>query len=232
MSKIRNLLIIDDEHDEDAIVNMSDELSVDGFNVQHFVINPKSKKYEMQGTLKINLEIFWQDVKNHLRLYNTHIVACDYTLGDDIDGIIVLSQIKHKLHFKGTNLLFSTKIDTILQEILDSDLSFSEKKDRLKKLIRSNSFDFPTRKEVYDVLKGKIRGTRFEEINLRQEILNWLYAFENHKFNGHPNLQRKTLRQIAEAIEDETKLGIEFQKLFIEQGISTMIELNELPPNE
>ena len=38
--------------------------------------------------------------------------------------------------------------------------------------------------------------------------------------------------EIAEAIEDETKLGIEFQKLFIEQGISTMITLNELPPNE
>jgi hypothetical protein len=102
----------------------------------------------------------------------------------------------------------------------------------LKKLVRSYSIEFPVRDNLAQTLKRIIKNTKLGDINHRDEILRWLYAFKDHSFNGHPDLERKTCGEIAEAIEMETSLGIQFQKLLIEQGLSTMIKLNKLPANE
>ncbi len=221
----RNLVIIDDEPDDDGINTMCEDLRKEGVEVNCIVFNPKDKQYE-------DISVFYKDLKKHLRDKHIHLIACDYTLGANLDATDVLHKIKHEWHFHNTtNILFSTKIESILNEIFDSGINFSEKILKLKKLVRSNSIDFPSRIEIFNTIKGQLRGDRLQEIDIKHELLQWLYAFENHQFMGHPSLERKTLKQIAEAIEDDTSLGVEFQKLFVEQGISTMIQLNNLPDN-
>lgn len=234
MSKIRNLLTIDDQYDEvkDALITMSNQLKGDGYMVNLFYINPKSKAFEKKDAPVMDTDAVFKAIKKSIKENAIHIIACDYTLGNDIDGIMVLSKIKNEFHFKGESILFSTKIDKLLNEILKSKLSFEERKAKLKKLITCNSVDFPSRAELSDVLKGIIRNTKFGEMNIRQEILKWLDAFEDHAFKVPPKLERKKLGNIADAMENETALGIDFQKIFVEQAISIMIQLNQLPPNE
>lgn len=231
MGKEINLLIIDDEHDEDAVLNMSKQLNEDGFQINHFCINPKSKKYERNDAGDMDTDAVFEDIKKYLKKHVVHIIACDHTLGADINGVMVLSKIRQEYNFKGINILFSTKIETILHEILDSDKK-GKQIDELRKLVRTNIIDFPQRQELHNTLKGIIKKTKFEEVNLRHELLKWLHAFKDHHFNGHPNFERKSLGKMAQEIEDETVLGIHFQKVFVEQAISKMIKLNNLPPYE
>lgn len=224
--RLRNLIIIDDEPDYDGIDNMCDDLHKDGISVKYKIFNPKDKEYA-------DIEVFYKDLKKYLRENHIQMIACDYTLGSGLDGIALLGKIKNDWHHsKITNLLFSTKLDAILKDIIESDTTVSDKVVRLKRLVQSNSIDFPDRKQIFNVLKGHLRGDGLHEIDIKHELLQWLHSFENHQFMGHPSLERRTLGKIASEIENDTALGVEFQKLFVEQGVSAMIELNNLPNHE
>jgi hypothetical protein len=230
--KIINLLIIDDNPDIVIIKNMCEELMHEGYQVCPFWLNPQDTFYQNKS-LTVDTEKFEKAIKKSLIINDIHIVACDNGLGDGLTGITVLARIRDTFHFRGINLLFTNSIGEILHEILEAqNKDFSYKRDMLKKLVRSHSIEFPTRDDLPKELKAIIRKNKLDDINLRHEILKWLYAFKGHFFNGHPDLERKTCGEIAEAIEMETSLGVQFQKLLIEQGLSTMIKLNKLPANE
>lgn len=236
--KIINLLIIDDSPNEVPIKNMCNELSLVGYQVRPFWINPQAKMYRKDSddereSLEMDKPKFEKDVKKCLRTNEIHITACDYGLGDGLTGLIVLAQIRHEFHFRGISILFSGDINHILHKIFNAenqDLTYQ--KNMLKKLVLSHSIEFPERDDLAQTLKGIIKNIKLGDINRRDEILRWLHAFKDHSFNGHPDLERKTCGEIAKAIEEVTPLGIQFQKLLIEQGMATLIKLHKIPINE
>jgi CheY-like chemotaxis protein len=231
--KNRILLFIDDEPDYDQIEILQSDLQSEGIYIHCEIFNPKERKYFDEDLNQIQ-DIFYKDLKKYLKGNHVQVIACDYTLGE-IDGIELLGKIKNEWNIhKTTNLIFSTKIEAILNEIIgvSSQLNDSEKVEKLKKLIKTNSIDFPPRTALFGRLRDIFRNYNLSEIDIKIELLQWLRTFESHTFQGHPLLERKTLGIVADAIENETNLGVDFQKLFVEQGISSIIQLNNLPPNE
>lgn len=157
------------------------------------------------------------------------IIACDYDYGAGmpINGFDMAVKIR-AIRPKKDIILYSANRKQII-EYIDKTTNLESRLLKFEKIFNLNVKLIE--RDVYGATLIHILRNE-KEFDFKQEIMNWLYAFESHNFKGHPNLEYKMLGQIAQSIENQTKLGVEFQKLFIEQGISAMIELNELPPNE
>jgi CheY-like chemotaxis protein len=242
--KILNLLVIDDQPDEDTIDKLKDELKGDGIDIRYEIFNPKSKYFEDDDE-KFNPTHFYKTIKTHLRSTHVYLIACDYTLGV-IDGIDVSHKIRHEFHFKGITILFSTKLATIISDIITSkeekekekkekedkeskDKEDSDKTKLIQRLIASHITEFPSRKELDNVLKGYFRKP-LGKLDMKQEILTWLNSFDAYQFKAiYPMFKDLTFAEIAEHIGDETDEGIEYCYEIIENAISLMIDLNNLP---
>ena len=228
--KVYNLLMVDDEPDKDIIDKLKSELMTEfGIELNYEIINPKNKEFENEDNDDFNSKHFYRSIKKYLRSTHVHLVACDYTLGA-VDGIDVSHKIRHEFHFKGSSILFSTKIDALINDITVSNvMSENQKKDLLKRLVRSHITEFPSRGELKNVLKGYF-VTPLGKLDLKQEILIWLNNFEAHKFKSvYPIFNDLTFAEIAEHIGDETEDGVTYCYEIIENAISLMIDLNNLP---
>ncbi len=225
--KVLKLLVIDDEPDGDIIDKLKRELKDFGIDLSYEIINPKSKVYENSDEIFDSLH-FYRNIKKYLRENHVYLVACDYTLGV-IDGIDVSHKIRHDFHFKGLSILFSTKLDAIITEITHSK---EDKKDLIRRLVRAHITEFPSRSELIDVLKGYFK-TPLGKLDMKQEILTWLHSFDTNKFKSvYPAFNNLTFAEIAEHIGDETEEGIGYCYEIIENAISLMVELNNLPKKE
>lgn len=229
MSRKKHYCIVIDDNDQtsrmDGLVNDMKNHNIALFYKQ---INPFHflTVDENNGEETFDINGMYRDIKIELQK-GVRMIVCDNGLGIDkfLEGYDLIYNLRNELKYKHDIILYSGNINSILDKIF-------EKKDKIaeaRKLVKCNIKDFLKRDTYIESLTDYFKHTTFD---IKHELLQWLHSFENHQFMGHPSLERRTLGKIAEAIENDTALGVEFQKLFVEQGISAMIALNNLPNYE
>jgi hypothetical protein len=227
MSRITQHCIVID--DEDQISRMDDlvrDMRTENIELTYIQINPTNyeKLNSETGESNVDIQRMYRDIKVEIKK-GARMIACDNGLLPTMKGYDVIHTIRMELKYKYHIILYSGSIDAVINNIFQQENKVSE----VKKLVQCNIKDFLIRDSYVDSLKNHLRHATFD---IEAEIVQWLNAFADHKFIGHPSLQRNTLGQVADAIENDKPLGIKFQKLFVEQGIATMIKLNKLPNNE
>lgn len=225
-------LVIDEIDQFESLRQVQTKLKPFGIDFQFVQFNPtKDITLSFQGQKITNSHDDFFDVLTSSKYLERQIdiIACDYDYGTGmpINGFDMAVKIRD-IRPKKNIILYSANRKQII-EYIDTTTIQEERLLKFEKIFNLN-VNLIARDAYEDTLIRMLRDE--QEFNIKHEILNWLYAFERHDFKGHPKLERRTLREIAQSMESETKLGFDFQKLFVEQGISTMIELNELPPNE
>jgi hypothetical protein len=228
MSRItQHCIVIDDEDQTSKMDDLVRDMRSENVELTYIQINPISKKYYHLNSeteeSTFDIEMMYRDIKVEIKK-GVRMIACDNGL-TVVKGYDVIHTIRMKLKYKYHIILYSGTIDVVINNIFQQEDKVSE----VKKLVQCNIKDFLIRDSYVDSLKNHLRHATFD---IEAEIVQWLNAFADHKFIGHPSLQRNTLGQVADAIENDKPLGIKFQKLFVEQGIATMIKLNKLPNNE
>lgn len=220
-------IIIDNDDQSSRMGGLVSDMRNHSIDLSYIQINPVdfSQTDSETGEVVYNLDEMYLTIKREIKK-GVRMIVCDNGLDiPDIEGYDLIYHLRNKLKFKDDIILYSGNIDNILKKIF-------EQKDRINaatKLVKCNIKAFLKRDTYIESLTDYFKHTTFD---MQHELLQWLHSFENHQFMGHPDLERKTMGQIAEAIENDTALGVEFQKLFVEQGISAMIALNNLPNHE
>lgn len=217
----KRIIIIDDAWDEDDRPAIEQQLSIQGLKIELVAINPNDEKFIIENADEelIDERLVLEEIRRQILAKQTDLIACDYTLGDSLDAILLLHAIRQHYHFKGTIILFSGNIEKVIRDILLDD---STRIENLKKLIRANISEFPKRGLHYDVIKGHINKNSEFDIDL--EILLWLQRFPEIELDiiGY---ERKTCQDIFNAIEKNSVNGVDFKKQLIEQGFSSLVNV-------
>ena len=225
-------LVIDEIDQFESLRQVQTKLKPLGIDFQFIQFNPTKDitlRFQDQKITNSHDEFFDVLTSSKYLERQIDIIACDYDYGTGmpINGFDMAVKIRD-MRPKKNIILYSANRKQII-EYIDQTTVPESRLLKFEKIFNLN-VNLIERDAYGDTLIRILRDEK--EFDFKQEILNWLYAFERHSFKGHPKLERIILGQLAQSMENETKSGVEFQKLFIEQGISTMIELNELPPNE
>lgn len=226
MSRItQHCIVIDDEDQKSRMNDLVQDMRAENVHLTYTQINPINYEQLNRETGENNIDIkkMYSNIKSEIKK-GAKMIACDNGLST-MRGYDLIHTIRIELKYKYHIILYSGNIDTVINNIFLQE----DRAGEVKKLVQCNIKEFLRRDTYVESLKNHLRHSTFD---MEAEILQWLNAFADHQFVGHPSLQRKNLGQIADAIENDKPLGIKFQKLFVEQGIATMIKLNKLPKND
>lgn len=221
----KHCIIIDDDDQTVQIERLTQGCRHDGINLSCHQINPNQFVIDDQDSpeIKYNYEDLMRSIKVEIRK-GAVLIACDNNLGDNLQGYRLLYDIRSTLNFRHDVILYSGALDSLIKSLMVLDNNFAH----VKMLVEAKISKFLKRGDTYiDDIKGTLTKQSFD---CQNEILNWLFSFETSKLNlGHPDFKNRTYLEIAEEIQKETPLGIQFQKILIEQAFSIFTELN--PPS-
>lgn len=223
----KNCLIIDDEDQSVQITKLKNMVRDEGYELICNQINPNDYVIDDSSSEDslIDKDKLLSAIKKEIRS-GVMLIACDNNINDSLKGYELLFLIRNSTKYKYEFILYSGGLDVLINDIFNTD----EKYSKAKQLVEARITKFLHRNTTYiEDIKGVICKQSFD---LRRELLHWLSSFEEMQIEkGHPDFKNIKLGDIIEAINEDTNLGIKFQKLLVEQGVSMFIDF-KLPNYE
>lgn len=220
-------LIIDDEDQSVQINKLKESLRWDGYELNCHQINPND--YVIEDPNKEEALIDKKQLLRHIKheiQKGVVLIACDNNISDSLKGYELLFYIRNELKFKYDFILYSGILDSLITELYESEDSFN----KIRHLVEARISKFLRRNNTYmDDIKGAICNQSFDP---RQEILHWLRSFKHASMRNHAVFGNRTFEELAKEIEEDTNLGIKFQKDMIENSISLLIDLKSFSEDE
>lgn len=218
---IRKCLIVDNEDQTDEIEKLIRDAKNDGIELtcQQFSIgNPEYSEVLTRGAIDIQKVI--TEYRRRFSGEVFHLVAFDYQLEDNINGVELIRQLKANRIFKTTpKIVYSGLMDEILLTIIKDETKDKAVK-RIKALVKNGVLDYIERDnrdtEIRNFFKTNIEST---ELIIEEELKKFPdLIFEQNFIND--KLKDKTFLQIAEFLNTNDQIKNEFKKEIIQQTIA------------
>ncbi|GGG56822.1 hypothetical protein [Bizionia arctica] len=218
---VRKCLIVDNEDQTEEIEKLIRDAKNDGIELvceQFSVGNPEYSEFLTKGAIDIQKVL--SEYRRRFSGNVFHLVAFDYQLDDDINGVELIRQLKANKIFRTTpKIVYSGLMDDILKTII-RDESRDNAVTRIKALVKNGVIDYIEREnrdiEIRNFFKTNIEST---DLIIEEELKKFPdLVFEQNFINK--NLEGKTFLEIAKYIEANDQIRNEFKKEIIQQTIA------------
>lgn len=255
-------IIIDDEDQDEIVENLIEDARRLGIALTCFQLNPLDDRFNKNvGSDSapedvIDLEKIVEALgTNEYRRSKVNVIACDYRLQDDhVNGFEVIRKLRNELNFKGSVILYSANLETVIADILLGN--FAEQVERIMSLVNANipeNLEAGIKEVLAGDLKGQIHRIRNlthanisalkdkdsykssiitaleqESFSMETELDSLLNNYRDWTFRSvFPPFSDKKVSEIAEEIDSGSPKGISFQKALLENAVAHMLELNK-----
>lgn len=226
---VKKILYIDDSKIDSQIENLRKKLARVGIELHETFLHINDKfrvKDSTTGSIKLDKGLIQNYIIEHYSRESFDLVASDYDFKDtSLDGFVLLKWIKNESNSKKFRLrrakfcLYSAEQDKVARQFSTPE--------QVKKLIKLRIDDFVDRGRIPDEFT-QILLANDKEFLFRKHIIDYLEKHGSLTFKStYPKFKGKTLKEIANEIDQSSPNGIEFQKTIFDLALAHMIDLNE-----
>lgn len=236
----RSCLIIDNDDQTEEIEKLVRDAKNTGIELdcRQFEVGNTSYSEVLSGG-RIDIDKVGSEIKKRYRNIVFDIIAFDYELDDEyINGVELLRNFNKKRLFKHSpKLVYSGVLDNVLRDIIEPNLGILKIKNtpdkaiikqegliKIKSLIRYRVFEYLDRDNrdsiIIKFLKEDIQSTELIVTQALRMYPEFVFEnnFVNEKFKG------KTFKEVADFLDNDDILGVEFKREIIQQVISYLTE--------
>lgn len=220
----KKCFIIDDDDQSEEIEKISALCLRKGISADFTPINPSDKEF-FDANRKFNSQLFNEVLIRKIR--KATLVACDYGLGTQIDGLKVARTIRANNKLCRI-VLYSGKLSQIIKEVIGNDREDGQEivMTRIKDLVHANISDFIDRTEYSQAVVNQL-----STISADQKLASLLETYPNLQFvAGEILFDGMTFGDIAEKIREGTSQSEQILDRLLELLIAYVAKLNNSTP--